>query len=181
MILRQEYIYRPLPLHICTVGRFNSIAAMALNVVGVGGQAATAWPANNRAIYTPFDLPIPFTIARFMIANGTSSGNRDIGIYDSNFSRLLSTGSTASSGTNAVQYIGVADQVFAAGRYYLGLVCSTTVATVNAVSLSTAALARACGLLEEDLGATTLPAIATPVAYTGTVAFRYGFSQSDSL
>lgn len=180
-IFRPESIYEPIPFHVCSVGRYNSIAE-GVAVLGTGGITAAAWPANNLAVYMPVSMPIPFTIARFMIANGSNiTGNVDIGIYSAAGSRLLSTGSTLRADASAVQYIGVTDQVFQAGYYYLALVGSSTTGTYMQSAFSSATRARLFGPLEEQLGATTLPSSMTPVAYTRTSVFQFGFSQSDSL
>lgn len=180
-IFQPEFIYQPLPIHVCSLGRFNGLP-WGLSLIGNGAIGTIGWPANNLAVYTPVSIPTPFTIARFMIANGSNTtGNVDVGIYDAAGTRLLSTGSTARANASAVQYVDVANTVFQPGHYYLGLVGSSTTGTYMRSSFSSAARARLFGMLEEQLGATTLPATMTAVAYTRTDVFQYGFTQSDSL
>lgn len=180
-IFRPESIYEPVPFHVCSMGRYNNLPE-AIAILGSGSITPAAWPANNLAVYMPISIPKAFTIARFMIANGSNiTGNVDIGIYSDAGTRLLSTGSTVRANASAVQYIGVTDTVFQAGSYYLALVGSSTTGTYLRSTFSTALRARTFGVLEEQLGATTLPSSMTPVAYTRTAVFQFGFSQSDSL
>lgn len=71
----------PLPLHVCTIGRFNPVVGMTI-FSGTEAFSTVAWPANNLAIYTPLSLPAPFRVARFMVANGNNNtGTMDVGIY----------------------------------------------------------------------------------------------------
>lgn len=179
--LRSEFLYRPLPLHVCSIGRFSSIADLvALRETAT--NAAFAWPANDLAIYTPLYIPFPFTVARFMVANGNNAtGDIDIGLYSFAGARLLSTGTTARVGTTVMQYVGVTDQTFPAGNYYVGLVGSSTTGTYTSTDLNNANDAGNCGLLQEQLGSTVLPLTMTPVAYTSVRGFLYGFTQSDTL
>lgn len=175
-------LYLPLPLHILSVGRFSALGNMVV-FDGAPAFGTAAWPLANRAIYMPVALPSHFTLARFFWVNGTSAaGNVDIGLYDSAGNRLLSTGTTARAGTSTVQYAGVTDQTFPAGKYYLALVSSSTAAGgYVSTAVDDAVNAKACGVLQEDLGGTVLPATMTPATYTSTDLFVFGFSQSDTL
>lgn len=171
----------PLPLRISSVGRFSAVVDTQIFQVGPSWVGNTNWPANNRAVYAPVSIPARFTIARFFAVNGTNAtGNMDIGIYDLGGNRLLSTGTTARSGTSVVQYIGVTDTSFPAGQYYLALVASSTTGEFFR-TLSNAVFLRVSGWLQEDLGGTVLPATMTPVTNTNASAFAFGFSQSDTL
>lgn len=61
----------------------------------------------------------------------TSSGNIDVGIYDSQQNRIVSAGSTAMSATiNTVQEINIADTVLSPGEYFLAVACDNTTGTV---------------------------------------------------
>jgi len=177
----RKIIGRPLPLHITSTGPYGNIGAMA-NATNNFAFGASNWPANNRAVYMPIHLPSRFTIARFMVCNGTSvSGNFDVGIYNDAGTRLLSTGAVLQSGTNAVQYAGVTDLSLPAGHYYLALVLSSTGGETRRVTIGDQYQGRVSGLLQEALGATTLPTTMTGVSYTNTNAPCFGFTQSDTL
>lgn len=179
--LRQEFLYEPTPIHVCSIGRYNGLPWTVADL-GTGGVGTTGWPANNLAIYIPISIPIPFVVARFMVANGSNiTGNVDVGIYSAAGTLLLSTGTTARANASAVQYIGVTDTVFQAGHYYLALVASSTTGTFLRVSFSSATRAIFGGPLQEALGSTVLPATMTPASYAQTDVFQFGFTQSDSL
>lgn len=180
-IFQPEFIYQPVPFHVCSLGRYSS-AVWGLAVLGDGDRLTGGWTANNLAIYVPVSMPTPFTIARFMIANGSNiTGNVDVGIYSAAGTRLLSTGSTARANASAVQYLDVTNMVFQRGNYYLGMVGSSTTGTYLQVTVANAVRGRVLGVLEEQLGATTLPGTMTPVALTGTSLPQFGFTQSDTL
>lgn len=178
--LQPESIFAPLPLHITTVGRFTAVRPM-LNF-GLTPQFANGgWTANNRAIYMPVTIPQRFTVARFCSPNGNPAGNSDMGLYDWMGTRLLSTGTVARAGTNVVQYFGVTDQSFSAGRYYIALVLSTTSGSIYAAVADQQSYMQIAGVLQEDLGSTVLPVTMTPAIYASTVAWCFGFTQSDSF
>ena len=171
----------PGPLYITSTGRF-AVAGLVQRFLTAGAIATITWPTNNLAVYAPIVLPIRFTVARFLVSNGNNlTGNVDVGLYNQAGTRLLSTGSTARSGSTINQYIGITDQSFPPGTYYLALVGSSTTGSYGAVQLNNQYEARMCGWLQEALGATSLPATMTPVSFTGSNAFCFGFSQSDTL
>jgi len=180
-----ETTQRVLPLHILSIGAYNNLYDMAKIDAPNALYATAAWPSNNLAIYMPLHLRAPFTIARFMVANGSNTtGNVDVGLYSLEGARLLSTGTTLRAGGSAVQYIGVADTRFPAGHYYLGLVGSSTTGTYGVLQVNAAPApfeARMCGALQEALGSTVLPVAMTPVAYTSANWYFFGFTQSDAL
>jgi len=178
--LSSELLYRPVPRHIVSTGRFSNVADM---VRAANGNAfgSTGWPAGNRAFYYPLHIPQRFTVARFMIANGTAvAGNFDLGLYDNAGTRLVSIGATAQSGTSTTQYVGVTDQSFGPGHYYIGIVLSSTSGEVRRVTVDQYQQ-RVSGVLMENLGATTLPASMTPVSNTNGVAWCFGLTQSDTI
>jgi hypothetical protein len=178
--LQETRLLRPMPLRISSLGRFNSVCESLLAGAATPVFTSQAWPTNNLAVYAPIRVPGRFTVARFVIANGSNAtGNVDIGLYDDSGNRLLSTGSTARAGTTVLQYIGVTDRSFPPGRYYLALVASSTTGSFMRTAASDQS--PASGFLQEALGATTLPATMSPANYTSTSLFFYGFSQSDTL
>lgn len=170
----------PLPLHITSVGRFSDQIDTQMFQVGPS-WLSLPWAANNRAQYAPISVPSRFTVARFLVANGgNATGNVDVGLYSITGNLLISTGTTARSGTNVVQYIGVTDQSFPAGQYYLALVGSSTTGQYMA-TLNNSAFVRVCGWLQENLGSTVLPTTMSPASNTNVNPFSFGFTQSDTL
>ena len=179
--LRSEYLYGPSALHVCTMGRYNSIPWEAASL-GTGATSSVAWPTNNLAVYVPISIPAPFTVARFMIANASNlTGTVDIGIYNAAGVLLLSTGNSARASASAVQYLDVTNTVFQPGHYYLGLVASSTTGTYLGATFSSSTRAALSGPLQEALGSATLVNPMTPTAYAQTSIFQYGFTQSDTV
>jgi len=166
-----------MPLHVLNVGRFGlTIPMYAQN--NLGGKT---WPTANRALYWPVHIPSPFLAARaFHCQAGNNTGNVDIGIYDINGNRLVSTGSTARGSTNVAQYIDITDTWLSPGDYYWAMVGSSTSGQTNGVSAS-APLLRADGCLKEDLGATTLPSSMNPATFADADVIFMGFTQSATL
>lgn len=181
-----ETTARILPLHILSVGSFsNAFNTVRFVVPSSIYTASRAWATNNVALYMPVHMPAGFTVARFLVANGTNlTGTVDIGLYNIEGTRLLSTGNTARAGASAVQYVDVTNTYFPAGHYYLALVASSTTGTYGAIVLDGtigSAEARTFGALQEALGSAVLPATMAPAAYADTDVFFFGFTQSDSL
>lgn len=102
-------------------------ASGSINVV-----SSAVYPTASKAFYIPFVIvEKPFTVARIGVGNGTAvSGNIDAGVYDSQGNRLVSSGSTAQSGTSAVQWLDVTDTTLNPGLYYMALSVDNTTATV---------------------------------------------------
>lgn len=88
-------------------------------------SASGAWPANNRAIFVPFELAVHATFYKAWTNIGTSSGNIDFGIYDLAGNRLGSAGSTASPGTG-FHIVDISDTTLQPGNYYMAMAASTT-------------------------------------------------------
>lgn len=103
-----------------------------ISSITLGTAASSAWLSNNLALYYPFRLTSWATAYQLLFWVGaTSSGNIDVGIYDSQLNRIVSAGSTAMSATvNTVQEIDITDTVLSPGDYYLAGACSTTAGTV---------------------------------------------------
>jgi len=167
-----------LPLHVGNIGRFGPILSM-FTTNNAGG---IAWPANNRALYFPIHLPAPFLVARgYLINDGNATGNVDIGVYTIGGTRLVSSGSTARGSTNATQYIDLTDTWLSPGDYYWALVGSSTSGVYTGVAAASATVCRADGILQEDLGATTLPSSMSPAAMATANIPLFGFTQSATL
>jgi len=98
--------------------------------------AAAAWPSANRAVAVAFYLDQPATIVKASWINGgTVNGNVDVGVYDEQFHRLVSSGSTAQSGASVVQTVDIADTLLKPGTYFMALVSSSATATFDRSSI----------------------------------------------
>lgn len=131
---------------------------------------SAAWPTQYKAIYVPIRVKKRMVIVKLGIANGaTASDNLDLGLYDAVGTRLVSTGSTAQSGTTTEQVIDVTDTTIGPGLYYLAACFSGTTGTVFRLSHA-APYYLSIGVLSETLGSVTLPATAT---WTADQALAY--------
>lgn len=156
---------------ILTTSHMQSIVGSAAYTgwTGIATASSAAWTANNKAYYYPFRMTDFGTALKLLFWVGaTSSGNIDIGIYDAALNRLVSSGSTAMSATvNTVQAVDITDTVLQPGDYWIGVVCSTTSGTCfAAVNDTDETVLSSMPVYQEALGATTLPAAATPVMST---------------
>lgn len=155
------------PYSFCSIGR-------DLNLYG-GGQASAAWPSANRAYFVPFVTNQTTTIMQLFIVNGsTASGNFDIGIYDDNGTKIVSSGSTAQSGTSVIQAVDITDTMIGAGRYYLALSMNGTTGTNQSFSTA-AAQNQAMGTF---LAASAFALPATVTLAQNTTAFIPNFGLS---
>ena len=140
-----------------------------LNSIGSTGLAAGALAgANNTATYVPIWLPCDAVIyeLRFRAANGT--GNYDLGIYDKDFNRIASTGSTAMS-ASGTKTLSLSNRYVKGGElaFYAALALSSTSGTILRCN-GTVARWRMSGVLQQ-LTALPLPNPATPISPTDTV------------
>jgi hypothetical protein len=110
---------------------FSTYGAGAIEGQVGTGTLGAAWPSANKPVAVPFWVPTPAIIYRLGWRNsaGTLNTNVDVGVYDSAWARLVSTGSTARSGSNAMQFVDVADTVVVPSKkYYLVGACDATTA-----------------------------------------------------
>jgi hypothetical protein len=94
--------------------------------------SSTAWLTANRCSSIPFSVYAPITIVKMFVINGaTVSGNIDVGIYDFWGKLLVSKGSTAQSGINAIQSFDITDTLLNPGHYYMAVVLDNTTGTLQ--------------------------------------------------
>ncbi len=110
-------------------------------------DVSTVWPTANKAYIYPFQVVYP-TYARQLswFNGGTASGNVDMGIYDASFAKVVSTGSTAQSGTNAFQTVNITDTLLLPGNYFMALAMDNTTGRVFGINCPTSVMAaHGCG------------------------------------
>lgn len=144
-----------------SLGVNSGVGEMILVSQGFASVTSAAWPAANRALYIPFCVEQTCTAYKMGFVVAVQAGNYDVGIYNENGVRLVSVGSTTVP-VAGLASADIADTLLTPGTYFMAMICSTvTTLTVNRVThINTPALT-ACGMQQEDLGATTLPANAT--------------------
>ena len=158
------------PFHYESTGRASASSGLA-TLPTLGGAASTAWTAANKALFYPFRLT-GWAIAYQLLfwVGATSSGNLDVGIFDSNKNKIVSAGSTAMSATvNTVQELNITDTVLAPGEYLLGAAVDNTTGTVFAVAASDEISLSNYPIYEQaSLTAAALTDPAVPVPFTGS-------------
>lgn len=94
---------------------------------------SAAYPAANRALFAPVYVHNPITVSKIVAHNGAAvSGNIDVGIYIPNeddpitATRLVSSGTTAQTGTSVRQVFDITDTSLGRGTYYLAVAMDNT-------------------------------------------------------
>ena len=90
-----------------------------------GNGSSGGVQANNDALYMPIQVDGDMTITKISFYIATSSGNVDVGIYDSSGTKAVSLGSTSSPGTG-VRTFTVGSTALTAGQYYVALAVDNT-------------------------------------------------------
>lgn len=78
---------------------------------------------NNEAVFILFHVNTDITVRRMSAFVNSASGNIDVGIYELDGTRLVSSGSTVLA--NGGQIFDIADTPLTAGRFYMSLVLSS--------------------------------------------------------
>jgi hypothetical protein len=156
--------------HGATIHTFSA-ECLGAHLTSSSGVGSAAYPAADRAHFLPFRVNRPTLITKLMAYNGsTASGNIDVGIYSHDGTRLVSTGSTAQSGTSALQVFDVTDTWLGPGRFYLAVAMDNTTGTLFRATLGSTQIDAGIGLLIEA-SAFPLPATATFATISGAAAF----------
>lgn len=109
-----------------------SINTLGSNSLGNGLLTGTAfagngWPASSRALFVPFRLAFPATVYQMACGTGTgTTGNFDLGIYDSGGNKIVSTGSTAKTTASSERIVNITDTLLLPGLYYLAMATDGT-------------------------------------------------------
>ena len=163
-----------------------TIHTLSLEAIGLGlGVAFTAaasatYAFTNRAHLIPFHINFPITVTKLFSVNGaTASGNIDVGIYSADLTRIVSAGSTAQAGTNAVQVFDITDTILGAGDFYLAIAMDNTTGTVFRATGGVANMRRA-GMLQMNT-AFPLPTTITPASVTQSFAPMIGLRQRGTV
>jgi hypothetical protein len=126
----------------------------------------TTWPTANLALFVPFVLSeqITFNVLRILIG-GVTSGNVDVGIYDINGKRVVSTGSQAAGLASQGQAFAITGTVVYPGRYFLALAVDNTTLQMRILAFNDFMVG-----MQKMLAAFPLPATVT---YDGGVQIAY--------
>lgn len=143
-----------------------------LSGISVTAPAAAAWPAANLALFVPFRLAVPVTIYKMVIGAGTTAtGNFDVGIYDSDGDRIVSSGTTG-KGASTEHVLDITDTQVGPGLYYLAMSADGTNNYAMVLPSGSAPVpvqkARLAGVLQAG-GSFVLPATSTLAATTSSL------------
>lgn len=130
--------------------------------ISTSGSASAVYPSSNLLIAYPFMLDAPAIARQLYWYNGAAvSGNVDIALLATNGDRLVSSGSTAQSGTSVLQVVNVTDTALAPDTlYYVALACDNTTATFFRWTAANANIWRTVGVVEAA-SSFTIPATNT--------------------
>lgn len=151
---------KSLPLTIHTASNYGVGGATGRPVTTGLQMASTAWGTANLAIYVPIWIPFRYPVRNLFVYNfATLGGNHDVGIYNKDGVKYLSSGSVAQAGASALQFMAV-NIILEPGQYFLAMSSNSTTATYAAAVNGTAPHLRYLGLLQQAT-AFPLPANAT--------------------
>jgi hypothetical protein len=153
---------------ICDYG--SSMLPMLLNTSTVVTNIANA---ANQGRFFPFSVEQQLTVTQLFVFNGTTpAGNIDLGIYNESFTKIVSTGSTAQTGTSILQVISVATTTLTPGRYYFAAAGSST-GTWMGSGGGTAGLESVLSGTAVSTTAFPLPATITPVSNSAATSLIF--------
>lgn len=157
-------------------GSFEAMGSIA--IMGTAGHNSQTWPVANLALFYPFSVSKPCTAVKLWIINGAvASGNLDLGIYRDDGTRLVSSGTTAQSGTTGIQPVDTTDLGLVPGvQYYMGCSMDGVTATTRAHNIATPGKYAAMGMAQMA-AAFPLPATATFAAMAQAQLPWFGLSR----
>jgi len=136
----------------------------AQTLTGDAGTYSTA----DRALYVPMKIPHTINVNKVWWTNGSAvAGNIDVGVFTTGGTRMVSSGSTAQSGTNAVQSVDVTDTLLTRGLYFFAISCSSTSSRFAGALNCPERILYLTGTRFEN-SAVPLPSTATFSEFTGT-------------
>lgn len=111
---------------------------------------SAVWLTTNLAILIPFYFAKGGIATKLWTLNGAAaSGNVDIGLYDANYVRMVSKGSTAQAGTNVVQEFDITDTVIRPSTMvFLGVAMDNITGTMFRNNLTVTDQARTLGMYQ---------------------------------
>lgn len=112
----------------------TDISNLGLNIA-IDASAA-AWPAANLAIYIPFRVAGIAIATKIFWYNGATVGTNsvDVGIYDAQGNKLVSSGSTLTAGVSSLQSADITDTTLRRGLYFMAMAVNGTTDTFSRAS-----------------------------------------------
>jgi len=163
---------------IITPWSLESVSGVDSPIFEITARPASAtWPTANLAIFVPFMLYEQFIAVKMAIYNGAAvaTDNADAGIYLPNGTKVVSSGSLATAGANAIQELDITDTTLAPGLYYMALALAGITGAIFATAPSFEHC-RSSGIFTMA-AAFPLPATATFAGMTVSYLPLFGVSQ----
>lgn len=152
---------------ICSVS-LGSLGSDFISITGfsLASEGSAVYPSANLALYVPFYMQVPGVVTQMFTANGSTAGNNvDVGIYSADGTRLVSSGSTAQSGTSVEQIYNITDTLLGPGVFYMAVAMDGTTGTLRRVTPGAAPIMTMLGMAQQAT-AFALPAVATMATCT---------------
>lgn len=162
--------YTPMPAVIFPGSR---AASLGTGISQSGGAAPSQqnWRAANLGLFYPFNVTEPTVFLKLWWMNGSNiTGNVDIGLYRSDFSKVYSSGAAARAGsTDTIEsHTPSGGLSVPVGSYYFAMSCSSSSGNFRTYNYTGRFLAVGGWLEQTSVG--TLPSPATPVSISATTA-----------
>lgn len=156
---RQPRVDLPATGQIITTMSENFSLSRTVHASKAASSAGQVWAGTGFPLAMPFWMPRPFSVLQLGWVNGsgTLSDNGDLGVYDSAFSKQISTGSVARSGGSTWQWTDVADTPLSAGKYFLTYASNGTTAANISGWAATASTMALLGVKDKASGDFALP------------------------
>lgn len=156
------------PPFLHTWSRHSAVWEIRNATSGGAAAASLTFATGNQARAVPIHNPWWYPVRRVFWVNGSAvTGTRDFGIYtrDSSPRKIYSTGSTAIGSASVPQYVTPTAFWLPPGDYYFIFNCSATTNAIFGLAF-TAALQRYGGVVQQAVGAVTIPDPFVPAAST---------------
>lgn len=94
--------------------------------MNTSAPASAAWPTTNKAFFLPFRVATPTIACKMAFGCGVTAGSSvDLGIYDPQGNRIVSTGGQARVASSEV-ITDITDTYLPTGLYYMAAACNGT-------------------------------------------------------
>jgi hypothetical protein len=146
-------------------------------------SGASPWSgAANVLKAVPFVLEAQTTFYKAFWAMGSAGGtaNREVGIWDADYNKIVTTGAVAGDNSNSVPQVAAlsATTTLPPGQYYMGMAFAATTTNTNhrwAVTTQGQPSARAMGCwIQASITLGSLAATATPAVYDNVAIPVFG-------
>jgi hypothetical protein len=155
------------PGEVCiTPWSYQSLGVQFRNTATTGPSGQNYITA-SLVIYVPFWIPEAVTFTKMFVVNGSAvTGAYDVGIYATDGTRLVSSGSISAAGTSQLQPVDITDTTCARGTYYMAIVSDTSAIGQKIVAATpVAGILQSLGMLQQASVTIPLSTNASPATF----------------